>query len=147
MRWIVLQRFQSETKKIIDEISSCFVVGGTEQDPEYQHLKQIHPECAFQFLGLEAAKENFTFLDLNSDSKQLPNAKLVLCSQVLEHVWNHESFFWNLSELTEVDGYLWLNVPMSNFVHGSPDYFSAGFTPDYLERNLEKYKRGEFITD
>jgi hypothetical protein len=140
MRWIVLQRFQSETKKISDGISSCFVVGGTEQDPEYQHLKQHHPECAFQFLGLEAAKENFTFLDLNSDSNQLPNAKLVLCSQVLEHVWNHESFFWNLSKLTEVDGYLWLNVPMSNFVHGSPDYFSAGFTPDYLEKNLKKYK-------
>jgi hypothetical protein len=137
MRWIVLQRFQSETKENISEIPNCFVVGGTEQDPEYQLLMQLHPECTFQFLGLEAAKEDFISLDLNGDSSQLPNAKLVVCSQVLEHVWNHESFFRNLSRLTEVDGYLWLNVPMSNFVHGSPDYFSAGFTPEYLEKNLK----------
>jgi hypothetical protein len=140
MRWVVLQRFQSETKKVIDEISTCFVVGGTEQDPEYMHLRQLYPKCEFLFLGIEEVKRDYVFLDLNSYSKQPLSAKLVLCSQVLEHVWNHESFFQNLSELTEVDGYLWLNAPMSNFVHGSPDYFSAGFTPDYLKKNLEKYK-------
>jgi hypothetical protein len=140
MRWVVLERFQSETKEIVDEISRCFVVGGTQQDPEYQYLNDFNPNCSFQFFGIEEAKENFVYLDLNNYSKLLPNAELVLCSQVLEHVWNHESFFQNLSRLTSVNGYLWINVPMSNFVHGSPDYFSAGFSPDYLKKNLEKYK-------
>jgi hypothetical protein len=77
-------------------------------------------------------------LDLNEVPRHSMSGKLVLCSQVLEHVWNHKSFFLNLRELTEKNGYLWLNAPMSNFVHGSPDYYSAGFATEYLVKNLEE---------
>jgi hypothetical protein len=137
MRWEVLKRFQLEIAKENIDLSSCLVVGGTPQDPEYQFIKSLGGTTHTSFLGIEDTGFNFHYLDLNEVPRQLISGKLVLCSQVLEHVWNHKNFFFNLRELTETNGYLWLNVPMSNFVHGSPDYYSAGFATGYLVKNLE----------
>jgi hypothetical protein len=138
MRWEVLKRFQLELARENIDLSSCLVVGGTPQDPEYQFIKSLGGSTQTRFLGIEETESNFHYLDLNESPRHLMSGKLVLCSQVLEHVWNHKSFFLNLSELTEKNGYLWLNVPMSNFVHGSPDYYSAGFATEYLVKNLEE---------
>jgi hypothetical protein len=44
----------------------------------------------------------------------------------------------NLAQLVQQTGYLWLNCPTSNIAHGSPDYFSAGYTPEYLSANLHE---------
>lgn len=137
MRWEVLKRFKLEIARENVDFSSCLVVGGTPQDPEYQFIKSLGGSTRTSFLGIEDSDFNFHYLDLNEVPRQLISGKLVLCSQVLEHVWNHKNFFLNLKELTESNGYLWLNVPMSNHVHGSPDYYSAGFATEYLLRNLE----------
>ena len=137
MRWEVLKRFKLEIARENVDFSSCLVVGGTPQDPEYQFIKSLGGTTHTSFLGIEDTDFNFHHLDLNEVPRQIISGKLVLCSQVLEHVWNHKNFFLNLRDLTEENGYLWLNVPMSNFVHGSPDYYSAGFATDYLLRNLE----------
>ena len=138
MRWEVLKRFQLEIARENLDISSCLVVGGTPQDPEYQFIKSLDGSMQSTFLGIEEVDPNFHYLDLNEAPNKLPVGKMVLCSQVLEHIWNHGNFFLNLRELTEQNGYLWLNVPMSNFVHLSPSYFSAGFSTDYLVKNLEE---------
>lgn len=137
MRWEVLKRFQLEIAKENIDISSCLVVGGTPQDPECQYIKSLGNPTQISFLGIEETESNFHYLDLNKVPEKLIRGGLVLCSQVLEHVWNHKNFFLNLREITEENGYLWLNVPMSNFVHGSPDYYSAGFATCYLIKNLE----------
>jgi hypothetical protein len=137
MRWEVLNRFKLEITTLNVDFSSCLVVGGTPQDPEYQFIKSLGGSIQTSFLGIEDTDFNFHYLDLNEAPRQSISGKLVLCSQVLEHVWNHKNFFLNLRELTEDSGYLWLNVPMSNFVHGSPDYYSAGFAAEYLTKNLE----------
>jgi hypothetical protein len=138
MRWEVLKRFQLELARENVDVSSCLVVGGTPQDPEYQFIKSLGGLTQSKFLGIEETESNFHYLDLNHFHSQPISGRLVLCSQVLEHVWNHGNFFLNLRELTEENGYLWLNVPMSNFVHGSPEYYSAGFATDYLVKNLEE---------
>jgi len=138
MRWEVLKRFQIEISRENVDFSSCLVVGGTPQDPEYQLIRSLGGSMQVSFLGIEKTDSNFHYLDLNVLTSQSIRGKLVLCSQVLEHVWNHENFFLNLKELTENNGFLWLNVPMSNCVHGSPDYYSAGFAAEYLVKNLEK---------
>ena len=137
MRWEVLKRFKLEITRENVDFSSCLVVGGTPQDPEYQFIKSLSGSIQTSFLGIEDTDFNFHYLDLNEVPRQSISGKLVLCSQVLEHVWNHKNFFLNLKELTQSNGYLWLDVPMSNFVHGSPDYYSAGFATEYLLRNLE----------
>jgi len=138
MRWEVLKRFQLELARENIDFTSCLVVGGTPQDPEYEFIKSLGGSTQTRFLGIEKTDSNFHYLDLNDFHSQTISGRLVLCSQVLEHVWNHENFFLNLKELTEKNGYLWLNVPMSNFVHGSPEYYSAGFAKEYLVKNLEK---------
>lgn len=137
MRWEVLNRFKSEIEKEYLDYSSCLVVGGTPQDPECMFIKSLHSSIQVTFLGIEEVDPNFLYLDLNKPPSKSITGKIVLCSQVLEHIWNHKNFFLNLKELTDHDGYLWLNVPMSNFVHFSPDYYSAGFASEYLVKNLE----------
>ena len=140
MRWEVLRRFIAEIERESIDFSTCLVLGGSSQDVEVQFLTSLGVPTKISYLGIELSLENFHYMDLNEESMLKIKGKLVLCCQVLEHVWNHENFFRNLSELTEVNGYLWLNVPMSNFVHGSPEYYSAGFTSSYLEKNLQKHK-------
>ena len=137
MRWVVLEKFRQQIEINSIDFSACAVVGGSEQDPEIQYLKSLGEPLKVSYLGVEDTGETFQFFDLNADSKINKTWKLVLCSQVLEHVWHHDNFFLNLSEITQANGYLWLNVPMSNFVHGSPEYYSAGFAPEYLIKNLE----------
>jgi hypothetical protein len=137
MRWEVLSRFKLAIETETINTSSCAVVGGTTQDPELVYLMLSGKPMEVTFLGVEDTKENFCFFDLNEVNKLNKSWDLVLCSQVLEHVWNHHNFFVNLREITKTGGYVWLNVPMSNFVHGSPDYYSAGFAPEYLKKNLE----------
>jgi 2-polyprenyl-3-methyl-5-hydroxy-6-metoxy-1,4-benzoquinol methylase len=41
---------------------------------------------------LEKTELDFQFLDLNQESTFDKQADLVCCSQVLEHVWNHQFF-------------------------------------------------------
>lgn len=122
------------------EIHNIAVVGGSSFDPEFQFLHELYPLANVHFLGIDnsAGDSNYYFLDLDKDSYS-GNLKfdLVLCSQVLEHVWNLENAFRNLRMLMKTKGYLWINVPASNFPHGSPHYYSAGYHSDFLARNLE----------
>lgn len=62
--------------------------------------------------------------------------ELVLCSQVLEHVYDVKQAIHNLAQLVAVGGYLWIACPASNYPHGSPEYFSAGYVPELITRLL-----------
>lgn len=111
------------------------VVGGTKLEPEILELAKLVPRLEISTLGIE--KPDY-YLDLNDGADNFPglNFDLLLCSQVLEHVWNHGKFFGSLYNLLAPQGILWINVPASNRAHGSPEFYSAGFTRGYLEKNL-----------
>lgn len=113
------------------------VVGGTESEPEIHELSKYVTQLEISTLGIENSDY---FLDLNEEAGNLQGVHfdLVLCSQVLEHVWNHKNTFDTLFELVAPQGILWINVPTSNRAHGSPDYYSAGFTSRYVEKNLHQ---------
>jgi len=83
----------------------------------------------------EAADE---YLDLNVRSEREAHYDLVLCSQVLEHVWDHEATFSNLTARVRPGGLLWMACPAPNREHASPEYYAAGFSPAYLRQNLKK---------
>jgi hypothetical protein len=113
------------------------VVGGSAEEPEIEALRQLGLYVNVYTIGIEDSDVN---LDLNLPPRTGlldQNIDLLLCSQVCEHIWNHENFFRNIAELCQNSKYLWLGVPASNRPHASPDFFSAGFTQDYLQRNLE----------
>jgi hypothetical protein len=115
------------------------IVGGSSNDPEVFAINQSFPSAQFFYFGIDNSENdsNFTHLDLNqADHESSTKYDLVLCSQVLEHIWNLSNGFDQLVNLVSDDGYLWINCPASNMAHGSPEYYSAGYSPEYLKRNL-----------
>ncbi len=140
-RAVVLAQFIEQTKGIFSNSQNIriAVVGGYDDEPEIRALRALGFELEVSIFGIE---ENMHFLDLNDKPviTQSSHDKydLILCSQVWEHIWNHESAFENLLRLTSKDSYLWLACPASNHAHGSPSYFSAGFTSEYLSLNINR---------
>lgn len=133
----ILEVFQSE---VISRFKGCTIkrvaiVGGTKHDPEALLISQLYSDIEIVTFGIESADSYFD-LNLQNDLKNT-QFDLVICSQVLEHVWNHENFFNNLAKLTRNGGLMWVACPASNKFHGSPSYYSAGFTSEYLALNFK----------
>ena len=115
------------------------VVGGYRNEPEIRILKHFGYELMVETFGIEG--QDF-FLDLNDDPSPATskNFDLVLCSQVLEHVYDHHKSFKSLTALLKMDGFLWISCPASNIPHALNSYYSAGFTAEYLASNLRRFK-------
>jgi hypothetical protein len=113
------------------------VIGGSDDEPEILALSELGLQVNVHTYGIE---DNDTYLDLNLEpdlQTEVITADLILCSQVCEHIWNHEMLFRNIAHLGDKCRYIWLGAPASNRPHASPHYYSAGFTHDYLSLNLE----------
>jgi hypothetical protein len=142
MRNEVTKIFSNLLGSTEENITRVAVLGGTSSDPEAKVLKERFPLVEFHFLNIDNPTQdsNFHLIDIN-ESSSLPNYKyyfdLVVSSQVIEHIWNHHNFFELLCDLVRPSGLIWVNCPKSNMVHGSPHFFSAGFTSTYLAKNLE----------
>jgi hypothetical protein len=104
------------------------VVGGDSGEPELEQLSN----SILTFYGIENVNNDprFRELDLNSDlpyNTAHEKHDLVLCSQVIEHLYNLPHSIKLICGLVKPGGYLWLGFPCSNFPHGSPEYYSAGY--------------------
>jgi SAM-dependent methyltransferase len=133
-------RVTSEFSKAIDRhllpnvSKKVGVIGGSLDDYEVSVLRRHSPKAEFTVLGIEGSD---VLMDLNQPFDRESQFDLVLVSQVLEHIWNHESFFSNVISCVKKDGFIWVGCPASNKVHASPDFFSAGFTHQFLQHNFE----------
>ena len=83
----------------------------------YFGIEQL-PEIKVEFLDLNST------LGINNWSGQFD---LVLCSQVIEHIFNLPLAVDTICRLSKPKGFVWFGFPTSNFPHGSPEYFSAGY--------------------
>jgi len=135
-RAILVTKFISEFCQVYhkNEIEIA-VIGGYKNEPEVRILKHFGYSVNVTTFGVE--NEDF-YLDLNLNLGVRHHQKfdLVLCSQVLEHVYNHESFFKSIINLTEPNGFAWISCPASNIPHVLDSYYSAGMTAEYLAKNL-----------
>jgi len=125
------------------KINSIGVVGGFSKEPELLELLKIYPNAKVTFLGIQKSifESPFIELDLNISRDLDQVFDIVICAQVLEHVWNLENSINNLSKIVNPSGgFLWLNCPASNMVHGSPEYFSAGYSHKMISKNLENHQ-------
>ena len=126
---------ESIEKHDLSKVKSILVLGGPLDEPELQVLKGlgIFKIC---FAGVEEIPgSNWMYLDLNNQNQRISEKfDLVLCSQVLEHVWNTSAAFSNISGLLNRDGFAWIACPASNFIHGSPDFYSAGYSREFLDQ-------------
>jgi len=140
---------EAVTKKFVEFVTSqdisiqrLAVVGGTSSDPEVDYLLRNFPSLEIHFFDIQNPNKevNFHQCDLNQgeiweDFNQYFD--LVLSSQVIEHIWNHFTYFNFITTIVKPGAYIWVNCPSSNLVHGSPYYYSAGLTSSYLSKNLE----------
>ena len=143
MRSEVTQRFNSFLTGQNRAIEKVAILGGSSRDPEVRIIELLYPKSLIAYFDIENPNQdtNFTYLDINESSsleKFEGYFDLVVSSQVLEHIWNHENYFELLRRLTHEGSLLWINCPRSNLEHGSPHYYAAGFTAPYLSKNLNR---------
>ena len=137
-RALVVSQFMEYVLPLIDRTKVCriAIIGGTNLEPELALMQKKGISCHIEYFGIESGNH----LDLNEFNPiNLEKFDLILCSQVFEHIWNHSSAIQNLENLLCDGGLLWLAAPASNRAHGSPSYYSAGYTSGYLSHNLEQF--------
>jgi SAM-dependent methyltransferase len=114
------------------------ILGGGPDEPEILALERLGFFPEVTVFGID---ENNEYLDMNQIFKEKFDIDfdLILCSQVLEHIWCHENAFRNILHIMPSGSHVWLGCPTSNRAHAGPDYFyfSAGFTRTFLVNNLE----------
>ena len=115
------------------------VVGGARNEHELNVLDELGLNYKAYILNISGDLDYY--IDLNSEINSLPPVKfdLIICSQVLEHIWNIQNSIKILSELSSEDGYIFLNVPFSNMVHRDSisDFHSSGYGSNFLKLNFE----------
>jgi len=143
MRWYLVNEFEKYISHVTfkDDPISVAMIGGYINDPEVAILLRKFRNAKITFYGIDGPTP-FEYLDVNTFTAEnlIRKYDLVLCSQVAEHIWNVNNFFILLESITKKGGYLWLSCPTSNIPHGSPDYFSAGYTPEFFANNLTAAK-------
>jgi len=98
-------------------------------DPEVAIISSLYPNTTFKVFGID---ENQVFMDLNTSQTSREKFDLVICTNVIEHVYHHDNFAKNLLSLTRENGIIWCAFPFNDMFHGSPRYYSAGFSPEYV---------------
>ena len=135
MREKVVEIFIEKLTPYLNTINSVAIVGGDTTDPEIQELiklKQINVDC----YGID---QGLIHLDLNLPYNNKNKYDLVICSQVLEHLYDVKQAIENLTNLTNSGGYIWIGCPASNRSHGSPHYYSAGYQPEMIINLLKLF--------
>jgi 2-polyprenyl-3-methyl-5-hydroxy-6-metoxy-1,4-benzoquinol methylase len=117
------------------------VVGGDARERELDFFREKYAGSEVVFFGISKGD---LFLDLNLDmTPWLVSAKyefdVVICCQVLEHVWDVGNAVKNLSQLVAQGGFLWLNVPASNMKHDSPSFYSTGYQSELFVKLFKKF--------
>lgn len=139
MRWEVVKELVLFLESSSLDPKNICIVGGSSSDPEVTVLEKHFPSASIFYAGIDnyGMEKNWIYLDLNSTQDLIQQFDLLVCSQVLEHVWNISNVMENLRLITKNNGVLWMNCPTSNIPHGSPDYYSAGYSPEFLVNNLQ----------
>jgi len=127
LRKLTCEDFTSEID--FDNLSKVAIVGGSVDDPEANLIRTKFPNVHFSTYGIS---DEQIYMNLNSDPVNLGDFDLVICANVIEHIFNHENFSRNLLSVLKSTGTLWLVFPFNDLYHGSPEYYSAGFHPEYV---------------
>ena len=103
-------------------------------------IEKIHPEINENtFFRLDIANRSYVDIiaDLQKDSYFLECFDVVICLNVLEHVYKFKDFVCNINNLLKKDGILLLSIPYNSGLHYLPnDYFRMSHYA--LKRLLEE---------
>jgi SAM-dependent methyltransferase len=111
------------------------VIGGSRDEPELELLKLRGFNLTIKLYGIENYEHHLD-LNLPTMNHKFEKFDLILCSQVLEHIWNHQNSFKIFENLLKPGAHLWISCPASNRHHGSPEYYVSGFHADFFVKNF-----------
>ena len=109
---------------------SIAVIGGSKSEPELLLLEKLGFELEITTFGIEESDD--IFFDLNEDNNtEAIKCDLIICGQVLEHIWNVDNFVKNIYKIMDSRSYAFIHCPKSNIHHGHT-YFSAGYSKEFM---------------
>jgi len=117
-------------------IQKILVLGGGIDEPELMLFEKSGVEIHYAGIAQDSLDEKFHFIDLDNFKETNMTFDLVICNQVLEHLYNLENAFKYFDSLVRKNGMIWITCPANNFRHGSPFYYSAGYSREFLEMKL-----------
>lgn len=92
-------------------------------------------------VGLHTGTWDTCSIDIVSDITSIPRPDCsydaVLCSEVLEHVYDPLKVLDELARLTKPGGVLILTAPFASWVHMAPHFYATGFSRFWYRRALE----------
>ena len=136
-QWLIDRFSYNLLRGNLDSHCNILVIGGGLNEPELKVLKCSSATVYFAGIDRDSIGSNFYYLDLNIKSEIEHKFDLIICNQVLEHIYNPQVAFNNFSELTREGGFVWVTVPSANFRHGSPEYYASGYSREFISRNMK----------
>ena len=141
--WLTLKFFHTvERANKVNDIKKILVLGGGPDEPELEFFQGDSTEVFYFGIEKPPNVENFTYFDLDQVNVCNQKFDLVICNQVIEHLFRLQNAFAAICSLVNPNGLLWITAPANNFRHGSPHYYSAGYSMEFLEKNLAE---SEFV--
>jgi SAM-dependent methyltransferase len=135
--WLTLRFCEALERTSRDnQIRTILVLGGGPNEPELKILRDIPTEVFYFGIEKPLNVESFLYLDLDQVNVCNQKFDLVICNQVIEHLFKLQNAFATIGSLLNPNGLLWITAPANNFRHGSPHYYSAGYSREFLEKNL-----------
>ncbi len=124
--------------------SKVAVVSGSIKEPElalfkYDDLDILQFDSISNLYNLDddwSATNNS--IELKSRPYNEDHYDLILCNQVLEHIFSPEQGMKNIYYIMKKNSYAWISIPTINRIHGEPYFYSAGYHPRYLFRLCKK---------
>lgn len=134
-----------------DEVQNVLIVGGSDNEPEIKLLENNIIANYFFLNNYDSLSTVYNIHhDMNkpySDSQYFEKFDLIICNQVLEHLYDLNQTLINLNFLLNKDGFIWLTFPASNFYHKSPDFFSTGYSTEIIKKLSDKYNLKIIFSD
>ena len=121
-RHLLLLSFKTFLEKSdLPKILNVSIVGGSSEEPELEVLKNLGYEINLTKYGID---DYDTFFDLNkkNDVKKI-DIDLLICCNVLEHIWNIENFFNNIINLSQKNTLIYINCPKQIWSMGHQNIF------------------------
>ena len=143
MRKEIIQSFLEEVLPRLENVSNrknLLILGGSVNDPEIDIIRNICGDVNLQFVGIDDKHTEgfrFDYLDFNHFNSSIDidfRVDIALCTGVVEHLWNLHAMFQNFEKLLDSETLLWISFPVSQYPHGSPDWYGAGYSPEMIKR-------------
>ena len=111
-RYLLLKNFYLSIKELqLPKDLKIAVVGGDNDQIEILILNKMEYSTDVTTFGIENQDE---FFDLNiiNNIKNDNFFDLIICTQVIEHIWNHGSFFENIRSISKPNTIIYLRLPL-----------------------------------